>query len=203
MGKCITNKDVMKMFKDISEIQDKTDIIRLQNNIVEKLDFLVYSVTKRYKKFPNYEDLVQEGFVSLLVSVRNFDHTRYPNFFTWAEKRMIRNIRKVASKFDVVYSPDKKRVLYSEPSNMDDEEVEYTPEKQYFVIEQNEVLNNVINNLSCREKSIIKKSFGIAQDTHTLRDLGHIHGLTHERIRQIKNRTVSKLRKLKAVQEIY
>jgi RNA polymerase primary sigma factor len=46
-----------------------------------------------------------------------------------------------------------------------------------------------------REASIVRLRFGLTDgQTRTLTEIGHLHGVTRERIRQLESRTMAKLR---------
>src|SRR5271157_1536108 len=116
MSRFITNNEVIKTFEEIELLKkdkkyDKVTV--LQNKIVNDLAFLVYSQAKSYRKFPNYCDLVQEGYIGLLRAVRKFDPALCSNFFFYCERWIRHSIKRAASRFDVVYCPDKKRVVYT------------------------------------------------------------------------------------------
>ena len=96
MARFMTNVETIKLFEEIDDIKTNNtlpeeirnrEVASIQNKIVEKLAFLVYSNTKLYRKFPNYEDLVQEGFIGLLKAVRKFDRNLFPNFFVYSDKQ--------------------------------------------------------------------------------------------------------------------
>ncbi len=56
-------------------------------------------------------------------------------------------------------------------------------------------LASVLDTLSPREANIIRLRFGLTDGRiHTLDEIGHLHGVTRERIRQIENKTMAKLR---------
>ena len=85
----VSNADILKMFQEIDVIrsdatyneEEKEKQIKIvKDKIIFKLSFLVYSQTKQYLRFTNYEDLVQEGFVGLLRAVHKFDWAQYSNF---------------------------------------------------------------------------------------------------------------------------
>jgi len=53
----------------------------------------------------------------------------------------------------------------------------------------------VLATLSDREASIIRLRFGLSDgQPRTLDEIGHLHGVTGERIRQIQTRTMTRLR---------
>ena len=56
-------------------------------------------------------------------------------------------------------------------------------------------LASVLDMLSPREATIIRLRFGLTGGRmHTLDEIGHLHGVTRERIRQIETKTMAKLR---------
>ncbi|MGH3783801.1 MAG: RNA polymerase sigma factor [Pseudonocardiaceae bacterium] len=56
-------------------------------------------------------------------------------------------------------------------------------------------LQSVLATLSEREASIVRLRFGLTDGRpRTLDEIGHVHGVTRERIRQIESKTMSKLR---------
>ena len=56
-------------------------------------------------------------------------------------------------------------------------------------------LASVLDTLSQREANIIRLRFGLTDGRiHTLDEIGYLHGVTRERIRQIESRTLAKLR---------
>jgi RNA polymerase primary sigma factor len=56
-------------------------------------------------------------------------------------------------------------------------------------------LHSVLGTLSEREANVVRLRFGLADgQPHTLDEIGHIHGVTRERIRQIETKTMAKLR---------
>lgn len=214
MSRYMSNEEAMNLFREIDDLkangnlsddQLEKQVRKTQNRIVTELSFLVYSVTKPYRSFPNYEDLVQEGFIGLVKAVRRFDHTRFPNFFVFSEQWIRHSVKRAASRFDIVYNPDKTRVVYAEPSEIgkEEEQVEDTPEEQFFTKERDQRIQEVLGELPERDREIVKRIFGLdGFKPQTLREIGPIFNLTHERIRQIKNKAISKLRKNQLLSEL-
>jgi len=210
----MTNADALKLFEQIDNLKASKDLPQevlakevnaLQSKIVEGLAFLVYSNTKMYRKFPNYEDLVQEGFIGLLRAVRKFDRTLFPNFFVYSERWIRHSVRRAASRFDIVYNPNRSRVVYAEPSELgQEEEVEHGPEEIFFEKEKEERIAAVLGDLPDRDREIVKRIFGLDEyPPQTLREIGPMFDLTHERIRQIKNKVMAALRKNESLGELH
>jgi RNA polymerase primary sigma factor len=70
------------------------------------------------------------------------------------------------------------------------------PYQQAVEESDNEILSEVINTLSPREQTILKLRFGLSgDDEKTLEEVGEQFGVTRERIRQIQDEALKKLRK--------
>jgi hypothetical protein len=75
-------------------------------------------------------------------------------------------------------------------------------EKTIDKIDTAKILNNLLSRLSKREKDIIGRRFGLnKKDRETLKKIGEAHNLTRERVRQIENSGVGKIKKVKEVDE--
>lgn len=215
MSKFMTNTDAIKLFEKIATLKQdneiskevlSSEVSKIHERIIKGLSFLVYSNAKPYKGFPNYEDLVQEGYVGLVKAVQKFDYNLFPNFFVYSERWIRHSIKRAASRFDIVYCPNRNRVVYAEPSEIGEEkETEETPENIFFESETREQVLKTINQFPERERDIIKRIFGLGEYTspQTLREIGPLHGLTHERVRQIKEQVINKLRKNEKLLGLY
>lgn len=65
-----------------------------------------------------------------------------------------------------------------------------------------EIIKNILGKLSKKERDIITRRFGLKDaDRETLEAVGKFHNLTRERIRQIENATIKKMRELKELKE--
>jgi RNA polymerase sigma factor (sigma-70 family) len=65
-------------------------------------------------------------------------------------------------------------------------------------VTMNERIEEALSSLSNREEEILKMRFGIGyNDSYTLEEIGSHYGLTRERIRQIEEQALKKLRRLK------
>ena len=70
------------------------------------------------------------------------------------------------------------------------------PYQQAVEESDNQILGEVINTLSPREQTILKLRFGLGgNDEKTLEEVGEQFGVTRERIRQIQDEALKKLRK--------
>lgn len=65
-----------------------------------------------------------------------------------------------------------------------------------------EIINNLLNELNERDRDILSRRFGLhGKEKETLENIGQVHNLTRERIRQIETAGVKKLRQLENLDE--
>ncbi len=78
-----------------------------------------------------------------------------------------------------------------------------TPFDNAFYRSLQQILNDSMDILSDREKKIVKLRFGIGGvGPLTLEEIGHLVGVTRERIRQIQNKSIEKLRSVSSILEL-
>jgi RNA polymerase primary sigma factor len=77
------------------------------------------------------------------------------------------------------------------------------PFEAVFHVTLQDLLEKTLGELSEREQTIIKLRFGLSERTPlTLEEIGSILGITRERVRQIQNKAIEKLRTMSAIQEL-
>ena len=76
------------------------------------------------------------------------------------------------------------------------------PYSEAFSATMKELLECVLQGLSERETTILKLRYGLSgESTHTLEETGKVLGITRERVRQIQERALEKLRQRKELSE--
>lgn len=76
------------------------------------------------------------------------------------------------------------------------------PYSEAFSTTIKELLDCVLESLSERETTILKLRYGLSgESTHTLEETGKVLGITRERVRQIQERALEKLRQRKELSE--
>jgi len=77
------------------------------------------------------------------------------------------------------------------------------PFESAFTVNLQDILDSSLSELSPREKIIIKLRYGLSGECpQTLEEIGDIMGITRERVRQIQNKCISKLRTFKEIREL-
>jgi RNA polymerase primary sigma factor len=76
-----------------------------------------------------------------------------------------------------------------------EDETSPDPEREAIRTAARETLHEALNVLNERERIVIERRYGLEGERATLEELGHLFGLTRERIRQIEKVAFGKLRK--------
>lgn len=81
---------------------------------------------------------------------------------------------------------------------------EYTePFESVFANSLRDILDRVLDQLSCRERRILELRFGLGKEAPlTLEEIGSRMGITRERVRQIQNKAIETLGTFSAIQEL-
>jgi RNA polymerase primary sigma factor len=77
------------------------------------------------------------------------------------------------------------------------------PFEQAFSLALHDTLNEVLHRLSRREAKIIRLRFGLdGEGPHSLEETGRLLGITRERVRQIQEKAIAKLRSQQPILEL-
>jgi len=142
-----------------------------------------------------FSEMVSEGNMALLRSIEKFDVSRGFKFSTYACRSILKSFNRLATKtgryrshFPAEYDPDLDR--------SDQDDVNHDVQQDYAVESLREVLDRNRAKLSDVEQTIIRERFALNADgkKRTLADVGQMVSLTNERIRQIQNGALGKLR---------
>jgi RNA polymerase sigma factor (sigma-70 family) len=163
---------------------------------------LVLAMAKRTRMSEvDFGELVSEGNMALLRAVEKFDIARGFKFSTYACRAILKAFSRIALKtsryrnaFPTEFDPSMERSNYQETKRADVEK-DAVEELQRIIGENRAQLSDV-------EKTVIQSRFGIARSTSTgteitpmtLEEVGQVIGVTKERVRQIQNKALEKLR---------
>jgi RNA polymerase primary sigma factor len=175
-----------------------------RNQIVQANLGLVPAMLKRSRITGfDFSDLIGEGYLALLRSVDKFDCSRGFKFSTYACRailssfsRAISRVKRDRSVFPTEFDPDLERSDQLDRKREDIEE-ECIDELRLILSENEADLNHM-------EERVIRERFGFddpdeiafSRKRKTLTQIADIVGVTRERVRQIQNKALGKLRDL-------
>ena len=180
---------------DILRWHRKADGIREQ--IAETNLALVLAMAKRTRMSEvDFADLVSEGNMALLRAVDKFDAGRGYKFSTYACRAILKafsrqgmKLSKYRQRFPTDFDPKLEKSNWLE-AKREDFQQDAASEVKQIVIDNKADLTDV-------ERTVIEHRFGLENTNEkpmTLEQVGQIIGVTKERVRQIQNKAMEKIR---------
>jgi len=133
--------------------------------LYEKFAYIPQIHVKRYMQFPNYEDLLQEGNLGLIIALEKFDMTRSNNFYRLANMYVKTRVKRAANKFDVINVPmniakdtPPIRVNFSTTSFSQDDS---DPLQEFESMERSRKIKETILELPSDERKVVCLYYGI------------------------------------------
>jgi len=169
---------------------------------------LVLAMARRVRsRDVEFGDLVSEGNMALLRAVDKFDVSRGFKFSTYACRAVLKALSRCGQKhtryrdrFPTDYDPDLED-SDSDDERADDHEADCAAEVRRIMVDNRAALSDV-------EHAVIHHRFGLAEENSaeaqgplTLEEVGRHVGLTKERVRQIQNHALTKIRQ--ALEDTY
>src|SRR2546423_1549781 len=160
---------------------------------------LVLAMAKRTRLGQvDFAEVVSEGNMALLRAVDKFNVDRGFKFSTYACRAILKAFSRAALKasrhrtrFPVEFEPE------MEKSDWSDRKRDIVEED--CIDELKQIVDRNLADLSDTEQTVIRRRFNwdqIDDSSLTLEDVGKIIGVTKERVRQIQNKALAKIRKL-------
>ena len=184
------------------------------NKIVSENLNYVKSVANQYKgKGVEFDDLVSEGTLAMLMAARKFQADRGTDFVAYAGPFIHKAISQAIDKQTGVYRLPKdqkkfasrnadKAVSVDAPLSannpytlldiLNDPDVKIADDTLNIEMMKNKMAENIADLLP-REKEIITKFYGIGVPKETMAEIAEDMGLKRERVRQIRNLTIRRL----------
>ncbi len=171
---------------------------QVREQIAETNLALVLAMAKRTRMSEvDFADLVSEGNMALLRAVDKFDAGRGYKFSTYACRAILKafsrqgmKLSKYRQRFPTDFDPKLERSNYLETKRAGFEK-DAADEVKRIVLENRADLSDV-------ERTVIEHRFGLesgeVEKPMTLEQVGQIIGVTKERVRQIQNKAMEKIR---------
>ena len=206
-------------FKEISEFKPlsreeefslweryrKNNDIGARDKLIKSNLKFVASVAKNYQGLGlSYADLIAEGNCGLLKAIDKFDYEK--GFKTisysvwWIRQSILEALKERAGiEGDSLPQDFEKQNQYEDEEQSSDTTIEeeyISSDSEEFKIEElKKTINMLIGCLTEREQYVISEYYGLnAKEGATLEEIGASMGLTKERVRQIKEKDLKKLR---------
>ena len=182
----LSNLDIKMMYI----VNENKDPNKWMPEIFVQTKFFAEARAKKYKIILSQEDLFQEAYLGLWEAILTYDYQKNFDFFRWAQWNISKKLRDYNSNFKR-YSVAKsgiKRELSNCNSNsiLDEKEVELEMKILFekLLISENNILSN-------RERDIVVENLILGK---RLKEIATKYDLSIERIRQIRNCSLEKIR---------
>lgn len=182
----------------------KENDISARDKIVKSNLKFVASVAKPYIGMGlSYSDLIAEGNLGLMKAIDKFDYEKGYKTISYSVWWIRQTILEALKKRNIINGDEIVTSENLDEENNIDEEENITPEKyvdsfNFDNLKRNDessIVKNLIDSLTEREKIVVSSYFGLdSKEEMTLEEIGNKMGLTKERIRQIKEGALKKLR---------
>lgn len=201
----------LKQFKPLKKEEERKLIeayklrndISARNKLIEhNLKYACQLANTYRNKGLSFSDLISEANNGLIDAIEKYDikqDVKLISYSKWwiiqrmqaaleRENKLPRETLEIESSEETFYNDE----MYDENSCLDYEDNDF---------DYNEIINNkylierITSQISDRERDIVYRYYGINQnERYTLEDIGKVYGLTRERVRQIVDKAMTKMR---------
>ena len=212
-----TYYEELKKCKPISRNREKELILKAKNGDIDAQNEIlkanlrfVFNMAKRYKgKGATIGDLISEGNLGLIKAIERFEPERDVKFISyavwWVRNSIQEFIKKTQRTISIEKDEDSLNSIASERrlKDCDDEYltkkdtlayIEDFEEGQELKRNQKKTIDLLLSKLSDRERLVIELYYGIDRDEKSHDEISQLLKITSERVRQIKQNALTKLR---------
>lgn len=171
-----------------------------RNSIVEANLRLAFAMAKRYAMpgTPAFDEFISEGNVTLMRAAEKFDFSRGVKFSTYATWAVVNGFNALLKKKATRERRQISDQVEGVSESLTDQSESLAKERTHRDLKG--AIAEILGDLSDRERKIIEARFGFNDELRppTLRELGTRIGVSKERVRQLQERAIQKLRQIVA-----
>lgn len=160
------------------------------NELFASMTWIPETISRKYSKYQNYTDLLQLGYLSLWRAVLSFDWSKSRNptayIYPWVKKEIGKAALEEKNYLE--------RYLLVDDSLTYSSELVFDLEKLLTQAEDRLVIKNILNKLNRDNGEVIRLVFGIGSEECSLRKAGDIIGVSHEKVRKMKEKTLKTIK---------
>lgn len=197
----LSKNEEARLWKRYKENND----IAARNKLVESNLKFVASIAKHYRgRGLSYGDLIAEGNIGLIKAMEHFDASKGFKLISYAVWWIKQSIMEALQKRNELDTDDLSPKMNSSNKTETDESSLYDEDysEPYIQVVEDEhsemnreFLRAIVKTLNEREQEIIWKHYGLGGEKEmTFEDIGKDLGLTKERVRQINDKCLKKMR---------
>lgn len=148
-------------YKKSNSKEDLKKLEKIKNICVEKFRPLVHVRTRHYKKYGNYQDLVQEGYVALSLAMNNYNPNK-GSWLWWAHKYVKTKVARKAKDHGLIKSSFKEMKKGNVPVIVPLEIMIENNSPEQLLIDKRDTCNidKYFSSLTEIEKKIVSMYFG-------------------------------------------
>ena len=193
--------------KLLVDFKEKNDLVARQKLITHNLRYACSLVNKYKDMGVPISDLIEEANCGLIESIDKFDLSKDVKVITYAKWRIeyyLQEAIRLKEKHKTDALPEEYETQFTEDTNLQEEcGIDSNSYKNTAFENEDNVYSEATNNvksiitvLNEKEQDFIKMYYGIAPYTeeHTYQEIGDKYGITRERVRQIIDKIMRKLR---------
>jgi len=211
--------DNLKKYKPLTKAKEKRLIklsrkgnIKAKNELLEANLKFVFNIAKHYTgRGLSISELISEGNMGLMRAVEKFDEEKDIKFISyavwWIRQGMLEAIKKkkLLTIVEIDNTEPNNTIFERNVSDDEDERMggisdigfsnEAEEHRKEIKASQKEVIGKLLNTLTKREREVIEYYYGLNEKRElTLNEIGCKLGLSSERVRQVKSKSIRKLR---------